>query len=435
METFLEEKSDEVFDRLKKDVALESEEKYLYFLKRDFLGYGKINVLMLDEYIEDISCNGLKTPIYVWHRKYESLPTNVMYETKEALNRIVNRLTYKTGQQISISQPIVEGTLTEGHRVQVTLEEVSKRGKTFTIRKYRQNPYTVIDLINFGTLSPKIAAFLWVLVENIRSIMVCGATASGKTSLLNSISMFMNPEMKVVTIEEVRELRLHENWIPLVTRPSYQPGVKEITLYDLLKSALRQRPDYIIVGEVRGEEAYTLFQSLAVGHGGLCTIHADSIDSVMKRLVSRPMNIPELMLPLMNVLIQINRVKIQNGVERRVTNVTEIINSPGQSDIHSFENIELKTRFEWDPISDTFKQNEISELGSYNEYYNSIYSLISKTNHVPLEKLIEEQVRREIVLKWMVKNNLKSHDEVTRIIRSYYLNPEEIFQQARLGYT
>jgi flagellar protein FlaI len=390
---------------------------------------------MLDDSIEDISCNGLNTPLYVWHRKYESLPTNVVFYSKDELAKIVARLTYKTGNQISVAQPIVEGTLPEGHRVQLTLEEVSKRGKTFTIRKYRQNPFTIVDLINFGTISPKIAAYLWVLVENIRSIMLCGATASGKTALLNSISMFMNPEMKVVTIEEVRELKLHENWIPLLTRPSYQPGVEEITLYDLLKSALRQRPDYIIVGEVRGEEAYTLFQSLAVGHGGLCTIHADSLDSVIKRLVSRPMNIPEMILPLMNVLIQINRVKIQKNIERRVTNISEILKSPGSSISQTVENIELKTRFGWDPGSDTFVYNEISEMDSIIDHSDSIYSLISKTKHIPLNKLIEEQDRREIVLKWMVKKNLRSYNDVSYIIRKYYSNPEEIYNQARLEST
>ncbi len=281
MKEYLREESKKIFKKLKWDVPAESEEKFLSYLTRDFLGYGKIDLLMLDPNIEDISCNGVDTPIYIWHRVYESLPTNVVYASERELDRIVTRLAYKTGHQISIAQPMVEGTLPEGHRIQLTLEEVSKRGQTFTIRKFRHNPYTIIDLINFRTLSPLIASYLWVLVENLRSIMVCGATASGKTALLNSLSMFINPEMKVVTIEETRELRLHENWVPMITRPSYQPGVKEVTLFDLLKSALRQRPDYIIVSEVRGEEAYTLFQSIAVGHGGLCTIHADSVKSLV----------------------------------------------------------------------------------------------------------------------------------------------------------
>jgi flagellar protein FlaI len=433
MENYLKEQADEVFQRLKKKVAIESEEKYLYYLQRDFLGYGKLDILMLDPKIEDISCNGLDTPIYVWHREFESIPSNVIYSSDQQLNRIVTRLAYKTGHQISIARPLVEGTLPEGHRVQLTLEEVSKRGKTFTIRKFRHNPFTIIDLINFGTISPQIAAYLWVLVDNLRSIMVCGATASGKTALLNSVSMFVNPEMKVVTIEEVRELRLHENWVPMVTRPSYQPGVEEVTLFDLLKSALRQRPDYIIVGEVRGEEAYTLFQSIAVGHGGLCTIHADSIKSVIKRLLSRPMNIPEMMLPLMNVIIQIGRVKLNDKILRRVKQVAEITSSPVSSATQTAEIVELKTRFEWDPETDDFIFHEPSDIDHLLDDSKDIYTIISETQHIPIEKIVEEQNRREIILKWMVEKNIKSYQEVAEIVRNYYADPEKVFNEARLG--
>jgi flagellar protein FlaI len=191
----------DVFLKYKKDVAEESKGKYIYYLMRDFLGYGKIDVIMKDHKIEDISCNGVNTPIYVFHKDYESLPTNIIYETEKELSTIITRLAYKAKQQISVAHPILEGTLPEGHRAHITLDEISKRGDTFTIRKYSENPLTIVDLINFGTISLKIASYLWILVENLRSIMICGATASGKTALLNSICMFINPEKKVVTIE------------------------------------------------------------------------------------------------------------------------------------------------------------------------------------------------------------------------------------------
>jgi len=433
MEKYLKDLTDIEFNRLKKNVAIESEEKFLYYLFRDFLGYGIMDILMLDPKIEDISCNGLETPLYVWHRDYESIETNVMYSSKTELARIVTRLSYLSGHQISVAQPLVEGTLPEGHRVQLTMEEVSKRGKTFTIRKFRHNPFTIIDLIKLGTISPQVAAYLWIVIENLKSVMVCGATASGKTALLNSLTSFIVPEKKVVTIEEVRELRLHENWIPLVTRQSFQPGVKEVTLFDLLKSALRQRPDYIIVGEVRGEEAYTLFQSIAVGHGGLCTIHADSVKSVIKRLLSRPMNIPEMMLPLMNVIIQIGRVKKGEKIVRRVMNVSEIVSRPISDISQITEIVELKTRFEWDPESDSLIFNDPSVVDHFLDDYKDILSIISKTSHVPIEKLIQEQQRRELVLKWMTKNNIQSVQKVSEIIRDYYTDPDNVYHQARLG--
>ena len=424
MEEYLRGQIKRAFKRFKQRVPEESEEKFIYYLKRDFLGYGRIDLLMRDQNIEDISCNGVDTPLYVWHRSYESIPTNQAYESDEELNAIVTRLAYKAGHQISVANPILEGTLPEGYRVHLTLDEVSKRGDTFTIRKFRSTPYTIIDLINFGTLSPRIAAYLWVLVENTRSIMICGATASGKTALLNSISMFIRPEMKVVTIEEVRELRLHENWIPMVTRPSFQPGVQEVTLFDLLKSALRQRPDYIIVGEVRGEEAYTLFQSIAVGHGGLCTIHSDSVESAIKRLLTRPMNIPEMMLPLMNVLIHISRVKVADKVARRVISVVEITGTAqGEGDM------QLQQRFEWNAADDGFEYNAPFNEGE------ELLKQISKIRHIPVERLKEEQSRREMILRWMAEQGINSYEEVADMVRNYYLTPDEVYNAARLGST
>ncbi len=419
MEEYLREQIQLLFKRFQREIPEESEDKFIYYLKRDFLGYGKIDLLIRDENIEDISCNGVRTPIYVWHRQYESIPTNIMYETEDELDKTVIRLAYRSGRQISISHPIMQGTLPEGFRVQLTLEEISKRGDTFTIRKFRENPFTIVDLIKYGTVSAEIAAYLWILVENGRSVMICGATASGKTTLLNSLSMFIRPEMKVVTIEEVRELRLHENWIPMIPRPSYQPGVTEITLFDLLKSSLRQRPDYIIVGEIRGEEAYTLFQAIATGHGGLCTIHSDSVDYAIKRLLSRPMDIPAMMVPLMNVLLQIRRVKIAGNVVRRADTVTEIIGlSPN-------DQVQIEHRFRWDSVDDTYRFLESAGRGE------PVFKQISNLRHVQEWVLEEEMQRRTLVLEWMVKENLNTYDQVAEVVHNYYTNPEEVLTRAR----
>jgi flagellar protein FlaI len=419
MEEYLRTEIQALFKRFQQEIPEESEDKFIYYLKRDFLGYGKIDLLINDEKIEDISCNGVNTPIYVWHRNYESIPTNIIYKSENELDKTIIRLAYRSGRQVSISHPIMEGTLPEGFRVQITLKEISKRGDTFTIRKFRENPYTIIDLINYGTVSAEIAAYLWILVEHGRSIMVCGATASGKTTLLNSLSMFIRPEMKVVTIEEVRELRLHENWIPMVPRPSYQAGVTEITLFDLLKSSLRQRPDYIIVGEIRGEEAYTLFQAIATGHGGLCTIHSDSVDYAIKRLLSRPMNIPAMMVPLMNVLLQIRRVKIGEKIVRRSETVTEIIG------LSSGEQVQIEHRFRWDSEEDSYRYIDSAGRG------DPVFKQIAELRHIPEEELEEELKKRTMILRWMDNENLKSYDDVSEIIHTYYTNPEEILTKAR----
>jgi len=402
-------------------IPKESTDKFIYYVRRDLLGYGILDILMRDPNIEDISCNGIGIPIYVWHRYHESIPTNIAYDSKEELGSFVTRLAYKVGHQISVSRPILEGTLAEGFRVHLTLDEVSKRGDTFTVRKIKANPFTVIDLINFGTISPHMAAYFWILVENQRSIIVSGATASGKSALLNSISMFIRPEMKVVTIEEVRELRLHENWIPMVTRPSFQPGVEEVTLFDLLKASLRQRPDYIIVGEVRGEEAYTLFQSISVGHGGLCTIHAENVETVEKRLLTNPMNIPPLLIPMMNVIVSIARAKLRGATVRRVIEVSEITGVQGDTGRAMFQKV-----YEWDPASDSF----IFCIKSASDSH--VFQRIAELKHVPMETLLEELKKREFILTWMVQRNTGRYEDVADAVRRYYLNPNEVYNRARL---
>ena len=279
------------------NIKEESIEKILYFLLRDLLYYGKIDIMMKDVEVEDVSCDGINTPIYVWHRRYESLPTNVMFTSYDELNSFIVRLAYKAGKQISIANPIVEGTLPEGYRVHLSHGEIARRGSAFTIRKFRKDPYTIIDLINFGTISSEAAAFMWLLIDLKKSTMIGGATAAGKTTLLNALAMLIRPEVKIVSIEEVAEIRLpHENWVPLIARPAVEKWVQDITLFELLKSALRMRPDYIIVGEIRGKEAYTFFQSIATGHAGICTIHAENVEYAIRRLESKPMNIPRLLI-------------------------------------------------------------------------------------------------------------------------------------------
>jgi flagellar protein FlaI len=337
------------------------------------------------------------------------------------LDKFITRLAYKAGHQISVSRPILEGTLPEGFRVHLTLEEVSKRGDTFTIRKIKANPFTIIDLINFGTVSPSMAAYFWILVENLRSIIVAGATASGKTALLNSISMFIRPEMKVVTIEEVRELHLHENWIPMVTRPSFQPGVQEVTLFDLLKSSLRQRPDYIVVGEIRGEEAYTLFQSISVGHGGLCTVHSENVETVEKRLLTKPMNIPPMLIPMMNVIVLIGRMKLGEATVRRVLDISEITGIDDKTNRAIFRKM-----FEWNPSTDSFFFSAKSADESF------IFRKITELKHISMKTLLDEMERREHILKWMVRKNVQSYDQVASVIRRYYADPDDVYNRARL---
>jgi len=241
--------------------------KILYYMERNLLGFGPIDPLMRDPNIEDISCDGVGKPIYVWHRKYESIPTNIVINDINYLNALIMKFAHMAGKHVSTAYPVVDAMLPGKHRFAATFgTEVSPKGPTFTIRKFREKPFSVTELIRYGTIDSLTAAYLWTLIEHGRTVMIAGGTGAGKTTLLNVLSLFIKPGMKIVTVEDIPELNLpHENWVQLISRPSYIVGAKtgEVSLFDLVKLSLRYRPDYLIVGEVRGEEAYVLFQALA----------------------------------------------------------------------------------------------------------------------------------------------------------------------------
>ena len=420
VDEYIDIKTTRIIKDYKLDIPKDAQDKALYYLKRDFLGYSKIDVMMRDVRVEDISCDGIGIPIYVWHRDFESIPSNIAFSSKEELASFIVRLAYKSGGQITVAQPILEGSLPEGFRTHLTLDEVSKRGSTFTIRKFREEPPTIVDLMLWGTISPRIAAYLWICIENLKSLLIVGATASGKTTTLGALAMFMKPELKIVTIEELREIKLpHENWIPMVTRESTQEGVAELGLYDLLKSALRQRPDYIIVGEIRGEESYTLLQAISTGHGGISTIHADSVQTAIKRMLTKPMDIPGMLLPLMSTLVMMSRVKISDKYVRRMTNISEMVGFNEQT-----KNPQLNPLFEWTgELKDTFEMRGQS----------NVFKQIADSKHVPEEDIYSDMEQKQQILEWLLTKKIHAYRDVANIIRRYYYNATDVYEMARLG--
>ncbi|MCK4223027.1 type II/IV secretion system ATPase subunit, partial [Candidatus Bathyarchaeota archaeon] len=309
--------------------------KILYHAERDLVGFGRIDPLMRDPNIEDISCDGVEKPVYIWHRKFESIESNLIFREDAELDNIVVKLVHMAGKHVSSAFPIVDASLPGKHRLAVCYRrEITPFGTAFTIRKFREDPYSIIDLINLGTFSEKLAAYFWLCLENNASIMILGGTASGKTTALNALACLIKPGSKLITIEETAELNLsHENWVSLLARRSYGLGENrtgEVTLFDLVKTSMRHRPDTLIVGEIRGNEAYTLFQAMATGHGGMSTMHAEDIDSAVKRLTQKPMNIAPAYIPLMNTVISIQRVHLTKDGEtkafRRVIEVNEVAN-------------------------------------------------------------------------------------------------------------
>ena len=396
--------------------------KILYHAERDLVGFGRIDPLMRDPNIEDISCDGVNRPVYIWHRQYESIETNLRLDSDEILDNMVVKLVHMGGKHVSSAFPIVDASLPGKHRLAVCYRrEVTPFGTAFTIRKFREDPYSIIDLINIGTFSEEMAAYFWMCLENRASIMVLGGTAAGKTTALNSMACLIKPGSKIITIEETAELNLPlENWISLIARQSYGlggSGVGEVSLFDLVKTSMRHRPDTLVVGEVRGQEAYVLFQALATGHGGLCTMHAENLDSAVKRLTQKPMDISPAYIPLMNIVLSIQRVHLTKNNEkrayRRVINVNEI------ADYEDY-----RTPFNWQPAMD----EHIVDLEK-----SHMLSTIAEKQGIAKKALLEEIDRRKDTLHWMRVRNIRSYKDVAAIIAEYYARPKQIYEKVIAG--
>lgn len=384
--------------------------KLFYYVVRDLAGYGPLHALMLDPNIEDVSYNGLNSPIYVWHRKYESIPSNITFVDEQTANDFLIKLAHRCSKHISSASPIMDGMLPEKHRLAATfMKEVSQKGSTFCIRKFRADPFSIVDLIKIGTLDERIAAYFWMILEYKMSFMIIGGTGAGKTSMLNALISLMSENDKIVTVEEVPELTPPlDNWTQFNSRQSFQFGnspTASISIFDLVKVSLRYRPDYIIVGEIRGEEAYTLFQALATGHGGLCTMHADSITNVVKRLTSPPMNVAKVYIPLMNNALHVQRVELPQEKEglsfgRRVRTIWEI------EDYDQYREVAV-----WNPKNDTFETWFEDSI---------LLERIAAGSGSSKQDLLRELEVRTKYLKEIISEGIRDQKDVAEKILSYY---------------
>jgi len=411
---FLREKVEALVEDLSMEIRPERLDMVMYYIRRDFVGYGKLDPIARDKMAEDISADGPGIPLYVYHRKYGSIETNVQFDKTE-LDAMIYKLAQRSGRHISMAKPLLDASLPNKDRLQLSIgSEVTTRGSTFTIRKFKEIPITPIELIDYGTFSVEMIAYLWMAVENGSNILISGGTATGKTTVLNAISMFIPPESKIVSIEDTREINLsHQNWIPSLTREAEEGG-RSIEMFDLLRAALRQRPEYILVGEVRGKEAYTLFQAMATGHITLSTVHADSADAVVKRLTKAPIDVPLMLLDSLDIIPIQRSVKVGNKRVRRCAQIIEVTGV-------DFDNDALKTNelFSWRPDEFTF-------TGESNVFVEIMDKLNMNEN-----ELKEEFARRVRILEWMRKKGMNDFESLSEIVFKYRINPEEI--EKRIG--
>lgn len=395
-------------------------EKVKYYLKRDILGFGIIDPLFHDPFIEDITCGGPQKPIFVYHRSFEGLSTNIAFRDDESLDSFVMKMVHRAGKHISAAHPIVDASLPGNHRLAALYKkEVTTMGSSFTIRKFREDPITVVDLVNSDVIDADMAAYLWLMLDNKKSLMVIGSTGGGKTTILNAVTGLINPSFKIFTVEDVAEINIpHTNWFSLVSRASF--GLEsqgEIGLFDLLKSGMRHRPDYILVGEIRGSEAYVLFQAVATGHGGIATMHADDSEAAVRRLQQKPMDIPPAYVPLMNCIIAVKRVhlKTESGAvatTRRVTEITEVLSHNS-----------LNTVFAWDPAHDGY----LDTLMARSRHLRRI----ATDTGVDMDDITQDLARRKAVLSWLIGRGVRDYRGVSKVVGMFNQDPGRLLEKVR----
>src|SRR5271170_5035571 len=428
---FLRKRFVNVLDLYDIDVPAKRQPVLLYYLQREFVGLGRTDAVLRDPFLEDISCLGPNIPLFVFHRVYGSMRTNVAYGGEIELNKYIFRLAQIAGKHVSIYQPILDATMQDGSLINLTLgTEVTRKGSTFSIRKFSHDPVSPVDLLKFGSVSAFELAYFWTLVENHRSLLISGGTAAGKTTFLNAICMFVRPEDKIVSIEDTPEIQIdHQNWIQSVARTGYgmssgisgASGVSgvgggaarsagSVTLFDLLVAALRQRPEYVIVGEVRGVESFTLFQAISVGHASMSTIHAGSIAELIHRVENEPMNIPRVLFQALDAVAFPAQVVVKGNRVRRIVGVTEILGVDAVTK-------ELLTNdiFRWEPSTDVF-----TYLGR-----SFVLEEIVERSGKGLDALEAEMKRKARYLDLMTRLGMTYYKDVSRAIASYYVAPED----------
>ncbi len=422
---YLEKNIQVLLSELSIELNVESYLKIMYYIYRDFVGLNEIEALMNDYFIEDIECNGLNSPIYIVHRKYRNIRTNLVYKDIYKLASFVEKLAQKCGRYVSYAEPLLDGSLPGGDRVQATYSiDVTTKGPTFSIRRFTKEPWSPVQLMLKGTASAEVYAYLWMAIEYEHSMMVIGGTGAGKTSFVNTAAFFIPPQARVVSIEDTRELQLeHENWLPSVARSGVGltnlvgQRYGEVSLFDLLRASFRQRPDYIIVGEVRGKEAFVLFQAFASGHSGMATMHAENVSTLIKRLETEPINLSGSLIETLSAVVVMSQTKIKGKEVRKVSSIDEIIEVKEGIGGEVTNNV-----FKWDPKTDTFMFNPNSK----------IFEKISVHYGFTKEQVMNEFKIRSKLLRELYKRGIVDFKRVQQIVHEYYKDPEAIIKRFKI---
>lgn len=377
--------------------------KYLSaYLVQKSLGLGDIDTLSGDFQLEEIVINGAADNIWVYHRKHGWLKTNLKPRNENEVRQYASVIGRKVGRQINVLTPLMDANLPSGHRVNATLSPISSNGNTITIRQFSHKPWTITDMITSNTISLEMAALLWEAIHYELSILIAGGTASGKTSFLNALTNFFPPSQRILSIEDTREVRLASflHWVPMSTRQPNAEGKGGVSMLDLLVNSLRQRPDRILVGEIRRKaEAEVLFEAIHTGHSVYATVHADSANETITRLTSPPIEIPKSMLPALDLIVV--QYRNRRSGKRRTFQIAEITDKAEARLLAQYE----------------AKKDHLLPVGSKKSFIEKI-KVFTGLSSSEVEKEIKE---KETVLKKLVKDNINTVEEVGKAVAEYYL--------------
>jgi len=407
----------ELMEKQLPSITLEKRQFLAGMVIHEMLGLGQLEMLLSDGNLEEVVINSSKESVWVYHKKYGWLKTNITVSSENQIQNYAASIARKVGRQITTLNPLLDAHLISGDRVNATLFPVSTVGNTLTIRMFRRKPWTITEFIENKTASPDVTALLWLAVQYEMSIIISGGTASGKTSFLGAILPFIQPNQRVLTIEDTRELNLPSflHWVPLTTREPNPEGKGQVSMLDLLVNSLRMRPDRIIVGEIRRQrQAEVLFEAMHTGHSVYATLHADTVEQSYKRLVNPPINVPETLLEALDLIVAMFRDR-RTGV-RRIYQVAELVPRTGRS-----EETGLTPRilFRWNARKD--------DIERYQESYKLIKKLEMHTG-MSQKEIERDIINKKKILDWMVENKIKTVDGVGKLVAEYYRDPKNVLK-------
>lgn len=419
---YLENQISKIIHEFGLNVSGDQYTKIMYYIYRDFVGFNEIEPILQDPNIEDISCDGLDLPIYIVHRKFGSIKTNIIYEDVEYLREFIVKMSQRAGRYVSYAEPVLEGSLPDGSRISATLAgDIATKGPTFTIRKFSEKPFSPTEQMQMKTVSLELLAYYWYIVEHGASMLVVGGVATGKTSFMNTICMFIPPEAKIVSIEDTRELKIpNDHWVPTLARTGFgipMPSGEKyggVSLFDLLKQSFRQNPDYVIVGETRGKEAYVMFQGMSSGHPSMSTFHAGSVDTVIKRLTTPPIELSPTLIESLDIITVMIHAREKGKSARRIKEISEI-----QSVDPKTGEVKTNTVFKWDPANDIWvKMNE-----------SVVVKELVESKGGTMENAQKEIEERKKILAWLYENEVFNYKDVTHAINRYYKEKKSLMKE------